>query len=235
MKKIKYSDKLNFIRNFTSLGINKRASFTPQEKRLISKYYNILRNEGVLKEENNKIVSTVKFVKSKKKVKGKPLLSGYFIKGAKPNDKINRQGQIITDNYIKTFIAIDFSEAVIESDNDEPDEEIIEELLIDGLTPYYEELKTSDYFSLVVENGFEVGRGRFENTEDKKANRIGQGIGKQRKITELVYEIQKLLKRSVQKYKIAENLLSGIYLWKFINQKKPNKKQSKIIKRGKRK
>lgn len=238
MANLKYSDKLKYIRPYTKLGINKNASFTPQEKRLIAKYFNLLEKEGVIRKENGKFINTVKFVKStKKQSKGSPKFTGYFIKGAKPSDKINKQGQIITDHYIKTFIPANFSSALVEDEEegDQIDEDTIYQILVEVLTPYYEELKGSDYLTLVLENGFEIGRGKFTNPNEKTGQALTKGLSKAKKIDELVYEIAKILRKSVDKYKIAENLLKGLYLWKFINQKKPSKKTSKIIKKGKKK
>lgn len=245
MKKLKYSEKLKYIRNFTNLGIRKNASFTPQEKRLITKYYNILEKEQVIKFVDNKFVSTVKFVKTKKKTKNAPLLSGYFVKGARPDDKITKEGHIITDNYIKIFIPINFDEAVIELDEPEDDgegididEDVIRDIIFEAISPYYEDFKNRDYLTMVVQGGFEIGQKkqrRRNEIEFKNQKRIGENANKQIKLREITREILKLLRRSIQKYDIGANLFSGIYLWKFQNQKKPNKKQAKIIKRGKKK
>lgn len=234
---MEYKQKLDAIRNFTNLNIKSRKNFTRREKWLISRYYNILRGQGFIEydPDKNNFVQKVKFVKNKKSnVKGAPRTKGQFIQGAKPSDKI-RNGKILKGSYSKQFIELDFTDAI---SNDEIFPEAIQETVYFALEDYQDEIKSNDYFTIVTNSGWEIGQNQKSSTpknERKDGRAYTKGLGFDRKVEELSFQIEELLNRSINKYKAGKDLIKGVYLWKFFNQKEPTKKQKRIIKRKKKK
>jgi len=223
-----YSQLFKAIKPFVKLNIpHNKKNFTRQEKWYISRYSTILIGDGLIKEEGGTYHQTVKFQKGKSSTtKGAPKLKGRFIQGAKPSDKVIG-GIIQKDNYSKTFIKLDFSG----SEEIDPDQlyDFVYEILSIGLMPFWDKIQKADYFSIVVSNGWEIKLGNPD------ALKYTDGLTKGRKLEELAKQITKLLKKSIEKYEIKGMLISGIYIWKFKNQrKKMTKKESKIVK-GKKK
>lgn len=255
-KPLNYQQKLKLISDITTLGINskkynaKNPNFSRSEKIKITRYYNEAKESGFFGIENEKFIPKVKLVKSKKKTaKGFPAFGGYFIQGAAPTDKL-RGGKIIKDNFEKTFIDMDFEnvydeiiEEFVEYKNDgenpaefeSSNEDQIREIIFDAITPYYEELKRGDYFTIVLQNGWEIGRGQQKKQwKNKRGQPIGEDLDGEDKIENLAQKINELLSRAVAKYETTVTLVKGVYLWKFKNQRKPNNKERKII-NGKKK
>lgn len=255
-KSFDYQAKLKLISDITTLGINskkynaKNPNFSRSEKIRITKYYNYAKESGFFGIENEKFIPKVKLIKSKKKTaKGFPAFGGYFIQGAAPTDKV-RGGKIIKDNFEKTFIEMDFEnvyDQTIEewveahAEGTRPDEFIAEnpkddilEIVTDAIEPYTEELKRGDYFTIVLQNGWEIGRGQRKNWKVKRGQPIAEDLEGEEKIENLADKINELLSRAVSKYETTVTLVKGVYLWQFKNQRKPNNKERKII-NGKRK
>lgn len=250
---LNYQNKLNQIKNYTTLGINskkyyaKNPKFTRREKWLISRYYNLTKESGWFEynQADKELVPKVKFVKSKKKKqKGAPKLAGYVIQGANPGDKI-RGGKIIKENYEKTFIPLDFSsliEAEAEFKAEYPGEEFddyhsyIEDEIRTALDPHYDELTEGSYFTIVLLNGWELGQNKRKSTlknKRKDGQAIARDLSFDKKIDNLVEKIEELFMRASNKYNVS--IIKGIYLWNFTKQRKPTKKEKSVIKSTKRK
>lgn len=246
-----YQTKLKLLSDITTLGINskkynaKKPNFSRSEKIKITRYYNYAKESGFFGVENQRFIPKVKLVKSKKKkAKGFPGFGGYFIQGAAPDDKI-RGGRIIKDNFEKTFIPMDFEnvydeiiEEWVEEYNQgatpaefvaENSEELIDQIIFEAITPYYEELSRGDYFTIVLQNGWEVGRGQSQKWKSKKGQAIAEDLEGEAKLKNLSEKINELLSRAVAKYQTTKTLVSGVYLYQFLNQRKPNNKERKII------
>lgn len=223
--KLDYIQKLKIIRPFVTLNIRKTKNnvLTPTEKRQITVYFDKLIKEGFIRQEGTSVYQVVKFVKSKK-VKNKKF-KGYWNKGAIPSDKINRNGDIISENTVKTFIPIDFKKAYVKNLSDKKIEKLIEKALIN----HGKKILKADYFTLVTANGYEVGRGQFKNFRDKKGIAYAKGLSVKDKIKEIARVVALILRKSIENYKISENLLSGLYLYRFKKQRQPNKREFNII------
>jgi hypothetical protein len=233
MKKINYELKLKAIRPFTNLGINSRKHFSRQEKWYISYYYNKLLETRFIEKDGSKFVQKVKFQKNKKSnVKGAPKLKGKFIKGASPQDKVNSKGHIIKNHKIKIFIPLDFSDILEKVEYEEDIQAYVEKEVRAALNPYWKNLKEKDFFTIALIGGAEFGQNKRSITPKLKRRdgiEYATGIGKKRKLFEISAQIAKLLTRSINKYKISENLIEGIYLWKFKNQRQKLKRKEKSV------
>ena len=256
-----YQEKLNLISNISKLGINSRKykakspNFSRSEKIKITRYYNFAKESGFFGVENEKFIPKVKLVKSKKKkTKGFPAFGGFFVQGAAPSDKY-RNGKIIKDNFEKIFIPMNFEQTYdeiieewveLQGEGIPPAEfkaentlEDIQEIVADALAPYYEDLIAGDYFTIVLQGGWEIGRGQKKNWKEKRGQPIAEDLDGEEKLKNLSEKINQLLSRAVAKYETTVTLVSGVYLWKFKNQRKPNRIERKIIngknKRKKRK
>lgn len=243
-KPLGYQEKLKAIKNYTSLGINskkynaKNPNFSLREKKIITKYYNTLKTSGYFDydPEEQVFIPKVKIVKSKKKKqKGSPRLNGYIVQGANPNDKI-RGGKIIKGNYEKIFIPMDFSDLPV-GDDDALDE-VITEVVFDAITPYYEDLKYGDYFTIVLQNGWELGQRKgkaIEKDKRRDGQKIAEDLEGEDKFMNLVDKIRELIEYARNKYKMEnKEMVTGIYLWKFTNQRKPNNKEKSVINKKKK-
>lgn len=240
---IPYQDKLNSIKAYTTLGINSRKynaknpNFTKREKWLISRYYNISKESGYFdyNAKDNEFIPKVKLVKSKKREKGAPRLKGYLMQGANPEDKV-RNGKIIKENFEKTFIPMDFSD--LPADDESGDyEDAITDTVESALYPFQDELKTGDYFTIVLMNGWELGQNKRKKTP-KKQRSDGQSLGNdldpEENIINCAEKITEQLRAGLKQYKMTAPLVSGVYLWQFKNQRAPNKKEKSAI-QGKKK
>ena len=225
-----YQEKLKIIRPFTKLGIKNRVNFTPSEKRMITIYYNELIDSGLIENDGNKYIQKVKFVKNKKSnIKGNPRINGVFIQGAMPNDKIDKKGRIVKGAYLKEFIPIDFNNFA--SLSDERQRPYIQLKLKNALKNMA--LKAIDYFSIVLAGGWELGQNMRHKTPIAERHH-GREFTKEKvrdlKIRELTEVIFNLLTTSVNRYKIKDQLIIGLYYYKFRNQRKPTLKELKAIK-----
>lgn len=223
-----YSDKLKSIRPFTKLGIKNRVNFTPSQKRMITIYHAELTENGLIEKDGNKYIQKVKFQKGKKSNrKGNPRIDGVFIQGAMPNDRLDKKGRIIKGSYTKEFIPIEFKGVIKSKDP----EKYISNKLNKHLKGF--NLKAIDYFTIVLAGGWEVGQ-NMRHTTPLKQRKHGTQYTKEKehslKIRELTDVIFNLLNTSVNRYKIGENLIIGLYYYQFKNQRKPTQKELKAIK-----
>lgn len=239
MKKPSYGEKLKTVRQFTTLGIKSKKNFTPQEKRLITRYYNNLRKTGYIEYDPEIGVYTqkVKFIKSKKpkeKIKGMPKISGYFVPGAKPGD-IVRGNKIVRDNLTKEFFALNFSKAPVSGDFKKL-VEYCHDKILKALGPVFKTVKENDYFTIILLNGFEIGQVNRSKNKNKKEGRAygGKDTAPARKVKILAEKIAELLIRADDRYAPGLDTITGIYLWKFKNQRAPTKKEKKIVKKGRK-
>lgn len=250
---LSYQKKLNLIKDITALGINskkysaKNPNFTTREKWLISRYYNLADKNGFFDFREKDGGFRVKYVKTKtRNKKAGKRFTGYFVQGASPSDKI-RNGKIIKGNFEKLFIPLDFS------DIDEQKAEFVaeypgEEMSEFDLIPYVEyelnnalegyDLKEGDYFTIVLQNGWELGQYNRKTTSEKDrrdGQKIAQDLSGEKKIKNLARKIAEQLHQGTNKYQMGTlALVAGIYLWKFKNQRKPNKAELEAI-RGRKK
>ena len=223
-----YAEKLKSIRPFTNLGIKNRKHFTPSQKRMITIYHNELTDNGLIEKSGNKYIQKVLFIKGiKSNRKGNPRINGVFVQGAMPNDRLDKKGRIIKGGYLKEFIPVTFLNYNISKNP----EKYVRNKLIKTLSNM--NLKADDYFTIVLAGGWEVGQNMRKNTP-MKDRRHGKEYTRDRqydiKIKQLTAVINQLLNTSVNKYKIAEELIEGLYLYKFKNQRKPTKTELKAIK-----
>ena len=223
-----YAEKLKAIRPFTKLNINNRINFTPSEKRMITIYHNELTDNGLIEQSGGRYVQKVKFIKGRKSTrKGNPRINGEFIQGAMPNDRLNKQGHIIKGAYIKEFIPITFGGFIKADDG----QKYVENKLKKNLNT--RNLKAVDYFTIVLAGGWEVGQNMRHKTPIEE-RRHGKEYTKSKeydnKIKELTLVIDRLLNTSVNSYKIGEDLIIGLYYYKFKKQRKPTKAELKAIK-----
>lgn len=253
-KKVKnYAAQYAALKDYTSLRFRNSKNFSPKQKREITAHLNVLLKQGLIKhsEHENKYIPLVKFIpaknkKSKKdKLKGAPKINGIFIRGATPRDKIDKKGRIKGEFFDKILIPLDFTaweatpdELYETEDGEEPETgtlyDFVYQELASALTPYYEELNYSDYFTVVTANGWEMGRGRNKDPKKKKGKEQARDVGKTRKVKILAEKITDLLARAAIKYQIGLSLVSGLYLYKFKKQRKPSKKEKSVYKRKKK-
>lgn len=163
------------VSQYADLNINKRTlKFSPGQKGKITKAVKALLHEGLIyfDEEKNKFSPAVKFVRMKhpekrEKIKGiKNTLNGQFIRGARPGQKTKGQ-TIYTANYTKIYIPMDFSG--IEKYNDLSNmEKFAYEVISTEIAPYYSDIKKADYFTILVANGWEIGRGQLTRSSYPK-------------------------------------------------------------------
>lgn len=231
-----YAEKLKSIRPFTRLRIKNRINFTPSQKRLITIYYNELTENGLIENIGGKYIQKSKYIRNQKKPfkgaynkKGHPRIKGNFYQGALPQDKLDKRGRILKGAYIKEFIPIDFTGFAVEGTK-----EFIKNKLEIALEGHV--LKESDYFSMVLIGGWEIGQNMKHKTrinQRRNGPKIKISKGKEirnNKIRELTNFIFEALSTSMKKYEVKENLLIGIYLYKFKNQRKPSNKELQAIK-----
>ena len=222
-----YAEKLKAIRPFTKLGINNRVNFTSSQKRMITIYYNDLIDTGLIEKSNGRYIQKVKFQKNKKSNrKGNPRINGVFIQGAMPNDRIDKKGRIVKGFYLKEFIPVDFKGFAADSTR-----EYIERKLRPALKPL--KLVEKDYFTIVLSGGWELGQNMKAKTaiKDRKHGReYTKNEIYETKIKELTVVIFNQLSTSVTRYKISDELIKGLFLYKFKKQRKPTKAELKAIK-----
>lgn len=223
-----YSEKLKAIRPFTKLGIKNRTNFTPSQKRMITIYHNELIDNGLIENDGERYIQKVKFVKGKKSNrKGNPRINGVFIQGAMPGDKLDKKGRIVKGAYLKEFISVTFPNY----QRAKNPELYVRKKLEKALSG--RDLKAIDYFTIVLAGGWEVGQ-NMRHTTPIKQRHHGREYTKRKeydlKIRELTDVINGLLNTSVNRYKIGEQLIIGLYYYQFRNQRKPNKKELKAIK-----
>lgn len=242
---VDYAAKLAALKNYTDIKIKSKKKFTPAEKGQITKQLKILLKQGVVHfdERRKEFTPAVKFVKNKKKpekIKGVPKMVGYFIRGASPREKVTANGIIKGQFFDKILIPVDFSGAEI-IENDDPESfhselyDFVYQELFSQIMPYWLDLNISDYFTIVTMNGWEMGRGRTKNKEKKKGRIIARQAGKKKKLEILTETITEILIRAAAKYQVGFSVISALYLYKFKNQRKPNKTEKKILKRKKKK
>lgn len=244
-KTLSYKDKLNAIKDYTSLNINsskyraKNPNFSKTEKWLISRYYNISREKGFFEynSETNEFIPKVKFTKSKKKKqKGGPRFKGYFTQGANPGDKI-RGNKIIKANYEKLQIPMDFSKIIM---SDKNFDEKVYNIVFAAVSPFMKQLTSGTYFTIYLQNGWELGQKKSARRKKAKlgyadGQAIAQDLTGPEKIENLYQKILEQLKQGINKYDMGTlALVAGVYFWKFKNQRRPNKKELKAIKGRKR-
>lgn len=224
-----YNEKLKAIRPFTRLGIKNRINFTPSEKRLITIYHNELTDNGLIEQQDGRYVQKVKFIKGKKSTrKGNPRINGVFVQGAMPTDKLDRKGRIIKGAYIKEFIPVTFKGYSKAKDK--------EKYISNKSNKAFAQFKFTeiDYFTVVLQGGWEWGQDMKHKTPIERRHH-GMEISKsheirKNKIRELTLRINGLLNTSANRYKIGQDLIIGIYYYKFKNQRKPTQKELKAMK-----
>lgn len=237
-KKLNYEEKLVAIRPFTKLPIKNRKNFTKTEKWYITHYFKILKSEGFIEydREEKKFTQKGKFTRNKKgnvgegRIRGAPRTAGRFIRGAKQSDRVTKGGKIIREHYTKEFIKTDFSDVIEQEiiDNGE-----VLEILFESIGKRIYKIIPSDYFTIVLENGHEIGQNQRAKTpkeKRKEGKAVGKGLTIDDKIFEVGERITELLIKARNKYKI-EDLIKGIFLWHFTNQRKPTQKEVKKAKR----
>jgi len=226
-----YELNLKAIRPFTNLGIKNRKNFTPSQKRMITIYHDRLVNDGLIEKDGDRYIQKVKFQKNKKSnIKGNPRIAGVFVHGAMPNDRINKKGQIIKNGYLKTFIPLDLS-GIIEFEGEENRLEYIKIKLEIALNDF--KLKEKDYFTIVLQGGWEIGQNMRAKTPLSKRHhgtKFTENKIRKNKIRELTDRLFNYMNTSINKYKVAENLITGLYHYDFKNQRQPTNKEKSIIK-----
>jgi hypothetical protein len=242
MKKLSYQEKLNLIKEYTSLGINSRKyyaknpNYTRTEKWLISRYYNVAKESGYFDIQKGRLIPKVKIVKSKKKKeKGSPRFKGYFIPSARPGD-IVRGNKIIHDNYIKEFIPLNLKRAPLDEDKLYP---FIFKRVSQALEPHKNKLKRGTYFTIVLINDLEVGQLNRKSTQ-KQFRQGGQPFSRdlsgEKKIEDISGFIFELMLKARLEYDVKKGeLIKGLFFWQFVNQRKPKNKERKIARKRKRK
>lgn len=253
-----------FLSQYVDLKISKKKEkFTALEKQKITNSAKALVREGVIffDEVENKYYPLVKFAKTRKKEKVtgiKTPLLGQFIRGANPNDKM-RGTTILKQNHEKIFIPLDLTfleeySADGEIYNEEDIENFVYHYFKDDVTA--PKLLKADYFSIVTINGWEIGRGNYKGRKAKPAtlakkqatlekryariNKSAEGqAGQNKKLRTISRDIAdiviRIFNKNTQRYKFGVETISGLYLYKFTNQRKPNKKEKKVLKRKRKK
>lgn len=223
-----YAEKLKSIRAFTKLGIKNRVNFTPSQKRMITIYHNELTDNGLIEHDGDRYIQKVKFLKGKKSNrKGNPRINGVFVQGAMPNDKLDKKGRIVKGAYTKEFIPVAFDNYGRAKNK----ELYVKNKLIKAFKN--RKLINSDYFTIVLAGGWEEGQNMRHKTPIKDRHHGKKYTERkefENKIRELTLVINQLLSTSMQRYKIKDALIIGLYYYKFTNQRKPTRKELKAIK-----
>lgn len=243
---LSYSQKLKLIRPYTKLEIKQRVNFNSSQKALITRYFKNSISKGLIHFDIDEKAYTpnTKFVKSKVKKDGKKW-RGYVVKGAKVGDKV-RNGKIIKDNFEKIFIPIEFDDIPLDDESDT--RKFVAEKTNEALEEYKDELTAADYFTISISLGYEIGQNQQGRTSFKKrrdGTKYTKGINTtktkiERLIDALSENIFALLTSNNSKYAplvalVGSSIISGVYLYKFTNQRKPNSKELKVIKRHRKK
>lgn len=255
------------MNGFFDFGMrDNRKNFKPKEKALIKRITNSLLKEGLIyfDEEKSQYIQPFKFVKTGKKeqLPGiKQELKGRFIRGARATQK-TRGNTIIGEHFDKIFIPLDLS--AIEDVDPNDDLNIYRRYVADDIAigigqVGYKTLMKMDYFTIVVANGWEVGRGKVRRDRVKKnivikgknkrvidketihdlkeqaiIKRGGELVGRKKKVSAitnyLVDILIRIYNRNNNRYKLGIETVSGLYLYKFKKQRAPNKKEKKRVK-----
>lgn len=241
---IDYRVKFKAIKNYTQLGINSnKKNYTPQEKRQITRYYNLLKGAGFFDiQKSGEFIEKVKFVKGNKKTKisGAPRLKGTFIWGAAPTAKV-KGNKIIGEFYDKTFLPLDtrvFDDPDLDLDLELSEyDEIALEVINEAVAPIYEDIKTADYFSFVLQNGSEIGQkksSRVKKISRRDGQKYAANVGPDLKLSILADSLAEFMRGVGSKYKNTD-IIKGLYWYEMKNQRTPNKREKKIAKTRKRK
>lgn len=227
---LSYIEKREIVRNYVKLPFRTRKNFDRREKWYLSYYYNLLRNKGIIEEKDGNIFQKVKIVKNNKSnLKGAPRLKGRVVRGASPNDRV-RGNKIFRDNLTKTFVKLDFT-------FDSEDEQDIKNEISKEIKSKFRDidLKPQDYFTVVLIGGAEFGQNQRKKTkksERREGRAYGTGLQKSDKINEIIRLCEEIILRAITKYKPdIEDIVSGVYIYRFKNQRKPTKKETRLIKR----
>lgn len=233
MSKIPYELKLKAIRNFTDFKFKrKRKHFTASEKAQITRYYNYAEKHNIIKfnEEENKFYINYKINKKAKAPKGFKKFKGL------PEPEITYTERR-TKGFKKIYIPFSLpSINLIEIDDKELKFEIEQELH-SVLGPYYDDLNKTDFFTVVLANGREIGQKKARKTPKEKwveGNSIGGAESPARKIrllTEIILENVSWNTHNYGSYKEFlgphESLVQAIILWKITKEKKRKSKKAK--------
>lgn len=237
-KKFKYSEKLKAIRLFINIPFKHQrdeTNYSAKEKQFITREFNKLFKAQHLMylPDENKITAREKFIRSKKKAKGK-YSKGYFVAGSKPSDIVNKAGEIVRKEFTKKFIPLDLSEAPFAASSEKKLRDFIHEVLVEAFNDI--EVEEKDYFSIKLINGFEVGqnqKAKIPQKQWKEPRSYAQSGTKGRRITTLsrliasLTIVSQMQYESLKKQYNTNDIVTGVYQWKFLHQRQPTKQEKK--------
>lgn len=196
--KLDYKNEFIFLSQFYDFKMGKnKSNFSPAEKSKITRKYNEFKNAGYITHDLKLDVGIKKIKNPKNKMKVE------FIVGARPEQKINRKGEIIISNKIKKlFVPV----TPTQSKKD----------MFDYLSNKLKKQEKWDFYTISVQGGWEINL----NTRQKKlpkAQRIkrkwGEGDLKRAKINDVNEAIIRYTKKSEESYLIGDALITGVYFY----------------------
>jgi actin-like ATPase involved in cell morphogenesis len=125
--------------------------------------------------------------------------------------------------------------------------EYTRQIVVNGVEDFKEEIEFSDYFTIRLAVGYEIGQKQSRKIK-KSLRREGTAYGKDTPVDKkieiiirnLVEKVPEIILNDRSKYRdlvsvYEYNVVDGIYLYKFKNQRAPNDKEKSLIVKKKRK